>query len=336
MKKIIITIIVILIGISNSSAFPKGNSGKIDKKSETIQTPVMEGQIKESKNVVVARVNGVPITMRAVLKMMSYIARENYEPNLDMNEVKKDAINRLILQELAYQKAKQQDMNVDKKRIDDIIAGIKISLGGEDGFKRYLQKEMMTEDDLRSDIERREIVERIFKEEVMNQVIITEKDMKDYYKKNIYRFRQKENIVVTDIVFLLDIDKEESINRAKEVLKIIKEDIRKDLSKLKTDGDFVVRDVEIKEEKDRLRESEIYKEAKKLKVGEVSDVIKMSDSIHILILKSFIPEKEFSYEEVKEVILKDLRNEALKIRLKEWEEELKKDAKIELIEVKEE
>jgi parvulin-like peptidyl-prolyl isomerase len=333
----LIGVFLVLFLVSSSFAFPKGNSGRgIERQSEMQQmSDVMKEQLKGSRNTVVARVNGSPITMGSVLKMMSYIMRENPDPNLDANEVKKNAINRLILQELAYQKAKEKGMVVDKKRIDDAIAGLRISLGGEDGFKRYLQKEMITEDDLRSEIERREIVEKIFKDEVMNQVIISEDDVKDYYKKNLDRFRQNESMIVTDIVFLLDIKEEKSMERAKEILRTIKEDIKKDLSKLKKEDDFVVRDIEIKDQKDRLRESEIYNESKKLKVGEISDVIKLSDSIHILMLKSYTPEKEYSYEEVRELVLKELRNEALIKRLKVWEEELKKDANIEIIEVKE-
>lgn len=340
MKRLLIAFAVIILlamAATNGFAFPKNNPGKgSSRQSEIQQMPEsMRQQMAVARDAVVARVNGAPITMGAVLKMMQYIARQSYNPNPDMEEIKKDTINRLILQELIYQIAKKEGIVVDKKRIDDSIAGLKISLGGEEGFKRYLKREMVSEEELRAEIERKIIVEKRFQEEVLDKVTISEEELRDYYKKNINRFRQNENMIITDIVFILDQNKEESMNRAKGVLKILKDDPKKDLSRLTEERDLIIRDLEIKDEKDIMREKEIYDVAKGLKVGEISDAVKMSDSIHILILKSYTPKREFTYEEVKDTIFRELKNEALTKRLKEWEGELKKEARIEIIEIKE-
>lgn len=336
-KKSFLTLMIILILFSGTKgfAFPKGGSGKDQRGTPEDYQIQINSKIEGSKNVVVARVNDAPITMGAVLKMMQFIARQSYNPNPDMEEIKRDAINRLILQELVYQMAKKEGIVIDKKRIDDSIAGLKISLGGEEGFRRYLQREMVSEEELRAEIERKIIVEKRFQEEVLDKVTISEEELRNYYKKNISRFIQNENMIITDIVFILDQNKEESMNRAREVLKTLRDDPKKDLSRLTEEKDLIIRDLEIKDEKDRMREKEIYDVAKGLKIGEISDAIKMSDSIHILILKSYTPKKEFTYEEVKDIIFRELKNEALTKRLQEWEGELKKKARIEIIETKE-
>jgi parvulin-like peptidyl-prolyl isomerase len=336
MKKICIIGIVLVLSVlakDNVYAFPKSGSQKSHKTEKTPMSEEMREQILKSKDVVVAYVNGSPISMGDVLKMMNYVLSEKYNPEPDMKEIKKEALNRLILQELVYQKAKQEGIKIDKKRIDDSISGLKISLGGEEGFRRYLQNELTTEDELRKNLERRAVVEAKFKEDVLDRVSISDDEIRDYYKKNINRFKQEERMVVTDIVFILDTVKEESMDKAGEILKRLKADPKKNISILKDQDFLVVRELEIKDEKDRLREAEIYKAAKGLKPGEISDVIKMSDSIHILILKEHVAEKEFSFGEVKDFILNELKNDALIKRIREWEHDLKKDAKIEIIEV---
>lgn len=330
-----LSLVLFIIAEGNIYAFPKNNSQKSHKTEKAQMPEEMRQQILKSKDVVVARVNDSSITMGSVLKMMNYVLYERYNPEPDMGEIKKEALNRLILQELVYQKAKQEGIKIDKKRIDDSIAGLKISLGGEEGFRRYLQNELLTEDELRKILERNLVVEAKFKEDVLDRISISEDELRDYYKNNINRFRQEERMVVTDIVFILDIDKEESMDKAREILEKLKADSKRDLTKIKDHDFLIVRELEIKEEKDRLREAEIYKAAKKLKVGDISDVIRTSDSIHILILKEYVPEREFSYEESKKFILSELKNNALMKRIKEWEDNLKKDAKIEILEIKE-
>ena len=48
-----------------------------------------------------------------------------------MEEVKKQLFDRLILQELAYQKARALGLNAEQKNIDDAIANFKANVGGE-------------------------------------------------------------------------------------------------------------------------------------------------------------------------------------------------------------
>lgn len=204
-----------------------------------------------------------------------------------------------------------------------------------DDFKKYLQDEMTTEDRLRASIERDMLVEAIFTKEVFEKVSVSESALKESYERDIDKYRQDEKMIVTDVVFLLDINDEASFKKAEEILQSIKADKDKNPWKLQTDGSFIVRNIEMMEEKDREREREIYEVAKGLKKGEISDVIKLSDSIHIIKLIEYVPYRQFTFEEVKNSIMNRLRNEAAQKRVREWEEELKRDAKIEIIEVEE-
>jgi peptidyl-prolyl cis-trans isomerase C len=340
MKKISIALAVILllfITSANCFSFPKNNSsGKGQGGQPERQMPeAVRQQMEAARDVVVARVNGSPITMESVLKMMNRIAskkRQALSPDA-VEEIKKEALDRMIFQELVYQKAVSEGMKADKKKVEDTIASFKISLGGEDGFNNYLKNEMTTEDKLRAAVERDTLVEAKFTEEVFGKVSVSEDALKEDYERDIDKYRQQEKMTVTDVVFLLDINEDASIKKADEILQIIKADKDKNPWKLTPDSSFVVRNIEIMDDKDREREREIYEAAKGLKKGEISNVIKLSDSIHIIKLVEYTPYKQFTFEEVKSFIMDKLRNEAAQKRLKEWEQEFKKDANIEIIQV---
>ena len=64
--------------------------------------------------------------------------------------------------------------------------------------------------------------------------------------------------------------------------------------------------------------------------AEVSGVISAPDSLHIIKLLEYAPERPLTYEEAGGAIERKLRAAAQQKRRQEWEQELKKDAKIEL------
>jgi parvulin-like peptidyl-prolyl isomerase len=78
----------------------------------------------------------------------------------------------------------------------------------------------------------------------------------------------------------------------------------------------------------------LYEEAKKLQTGELSGVIKTADSLHVIKLKEYIPEKQLTFDQVKYAIEAGVRMRGRGNRMQEFESELKKGAKIEIIDVK--
>jgi parvulin-like peptidyl-prolyl isomerase len=107
---------------------------------------------------------------------------------------------------------------------------------------------------------------------------------------------------------------------------MVEDEENKDPWKLEPDGTFAVRELEI----NKLREKELYEAAIKLKPGELSGVVTTSDSLHVLKLKQYTPEKQFTFEEVRKAIEAKLRAKAEGERLRAWQAELRKGAKIEI------
>ncbi|MBI4685643.1 MAG: peptidyl-prolyl cis-trans isomerase [Nitrospirae bacterium] len=348
-QRVIIAIIVsVLLSFAictTGNAFPRGGSGKAPQ-TETGQTtqPAQQPQpsqeelekmkkgMEEAKKIVVAKVNGANITMAIVVMLMNRIAsNRQLTPSMPPEEVakiNKEALSKLILQELAYQKAKAEGLKVETKNIDEAISNFKANAGAEEEYKKFLEAQQVTEEELRAQIERSLLLQRIFAKEVYGKVVVPEAEVRKEYEKLKDRYIKPEKIVVIDVIFLIKTDSEDSIKKTKEVLKKINDDKDKDPWKLILDGTFIVRDFEIPKDKDK----ELSEEAKKLKVGELSGVIKTSDSFHIIKLKEYSPEKQLTFEEVRGSLEGKFRAAAQQKRLEEWGEELKKEAKIEIIE----
>ena len=84
--------------------------------------------IKAATDIVAARVNGAEITMQQVMTMMNrMIAKRGHADTAhdDLGEIRKAALNRLILQELALQQAKGLGIKAEQNKIDDAISALK-------------------------------------------------------------------------------------------------------------------------------------------------------------------------------------------------------------------
>lgn len=115
--------------------------------------------------------------------------------------------------------------------------------------------------------------------------------------------------------------------KAEEVLKEIQDEKDQNAWKLSLDGTFIVRVYDINKDRDK----ELYAAAKKLKEGQLSGIIKTAKALHIIKIKTYAPERQLTLEEVRGNIENALRVPAQDRRMLEWEQELRQDAKIEIV-----
>ena len=312
-------------GESVSQALPEKKSQQ-DQQKDVQQEP-----LQASKKVVVAKVNGAEISMYALVKMMNRIsAKSAAAPTPEDSEaVKKEALDRLVLQELAYQKALSQGLRAPQEAIDASLANLKENVGGEEGYKQLLEKEQVTEQELRTQVERSLTLERIFAQEVYQKTAIPEDELKKVYEKDKGNYIKPEKVSVVDVFFAGKDGDDSLAKRADTVRAKILQDKNRDPWKLVLDGTFTVRNYDLQKEKDR----HLLKEAKKLKKDEISRVIKTPDGAHIVKLREYSPERQLTLEEIRPNLEKQLRAPAQEMRLSEWERELRAKATIEIVDV---
>lgn len=129
-------------------------------------------------NELAARVNGVAITRAAVKAMAARMAGEG-----DAAAISKEALDRLILGELAYERAKEVGLTIAPEDIDNAINDIKDNVGGENMFQRTLAEQKMSEEDLRRELGRDLLIKRIIQKEVLAGIVIDPDELKQEIEK---------------------------------------------------------------------------------------------------------------------------------------------------------
>lgn len=288
---------------------------------------------KEARKVVVATVNGAPVSIDSLIRMMNRLAVKNL-PNQTpepAEKLKQKALDRLIQQELAYQKAKANGLKPEEKYSDEAMANLRASFGGEKEYAEFLKQQNVTESELREQTDRSLTIELILAREVNDKASVPEDELRKEYDREKQHYMVPEKVSVIDVAFIVKRDNDKNSRRkANTILRKLRADKDKDPWKLVLDGTFIIRTIDISINK----EKELYTAAKKLKVGGLSGVIKASDGLHIIKLKNYQPERTPPFEEAKTSIETKLKPQARQKRLAEWERELRQDAKIEIKDVK--
>ncbi len=278
----------------------------------------------EAKKLVVAKVNNAELSMDSLVNMMNRLPEKAGGAPESLEERRKRALDSLVLLELAYQRANERGLMVDPAKIDLSINNFINNTGGEKEYAEYLKNNNITEADLRSEIERGLAIELIYAKEVIDSVSIPEQELRREYEKEQEQLIQPEKVSIVD-VYVFKNDAKGA--KAEKLLRMIKADAAQDPWKLVLDGSFTVRKLLVRSE----REREIYEAAKKLKPQQFSGVISASDGFHIIKLENYSPERKLTFEEAKTKMEATLKGPAVEKRTREWEEELKKDAKIEIL-----
>ncbi len=299
---------------------------KLHPAAETI-SPRAAATPRDERKIIVAKVNDAVITQRSLHDMMDRMSALNRESPGPPEEVRRKALDQLVLQELALQEAARQGLHLKERDID---AAISYLVGhNQKDYDAFLAKRNETDVEFRSGLERGMLLQLIIAKEVTEKVSVSEDEVRKEYEGRKGRFIEPEIVSVVDVAISAKLDSGASRKKAAELIARIKADKDKNPWSLAPDGDFIVRDLDLKKEK----EPALYDAARKLKEGELSGAIKTGDGVHIMKLSEYTPERQLSYEEVKGPLEQKLRADALRKRREAWEQELKKGAKIEILDV---
>ena len=280
------------------------------------------------KKIIVAKVNDVPLTMDALVKMINNLPDKiPASPPETTDERKKRGLDSLVLLELAYQRASSMELTADPVNVQIGVQNYRENIGNEKEIAEYLARQNVTEADIYAEVERGLTIDRIYTREVVERVIVPEDELKQEFAREKQNLIKPEKMSVIDVYLFKDEGKV-SQKKAKALLKKIKADPKQDPWKLVLDGTFMVRNLSVRKDRDR----EIYKSALTLKPETLSNVIRDEKGIlHIVKLKEYSAERPLTFDEAKPLMTEKLKGPLLEKKTHEWEEELKKGAKIELL-----
>ncbi len=289
----------------------------------------------------VARVDGVSILQRdldeataALIPQASYHQNVNAEK---LREIRKQALENLIREELFYRAGVQKGYRVPPGEINKRFAEIRKAYPAQKAFREALKKYGITEVGLRKKIEHMKLAEILLKEEVTKKAALKEKDLRDYYQKNQEKFQKPEAVRLSHILIKAP---PEAQKEEKEKLKKKAEDL---LQKLKKGDDFAKLAWDNSDDASRVKggdlgevhrgrlEPELEGPAFALKKGEMSGLVTSIYGYHILKAMDKLPPRQLKFEEIKDKLQKELEDKDREKRLANLVKNLKENAKIEIL-----
>ena len=276
----------------------------------------------------VAKVNSTTLTQKDLdAELDRLIPQITFHRNIP-DEKRKNyygtALEELINRELQYQYALAQGMKPDKAQVDHQIKGVRKKFKTKEGYETYLRKENLTEEKLRTNFEKDVLVQKIITKMVTEPSRMDEAALKGYYKEHASMYKRPESVRLRLIA-----TKDEK--KADEILGRVKagEDFGGLAANMSEDA-YRVKDGDIGYVHKGRMLPELEQVAFKLKVGEVSDLIKTKDVWFIIKVEDKQPEEQLSFDDVKEKMKKELETKKAQELQTKWIQELRSKAKIEI------
>lgn len=143
-----------------------------------------------------------------------------------LEEVREAIIKQLIEDRLILSEAKKQNITIEEKEIDSRINDIRNKVGGDKELDNMLNQQNLTVNELRARYKEKIMIRKLIDQKVGARIIITPLEVKNYYNENKEQFLNPEEIQLRQILIKIkpgQDGQEESLRRAREIIKRIKE-----------------------------------------------------------------------------------------------------------------
>lgn len=277
---------------------------------------------------VVMMVNGVKITKTELDKGVKALFPARYYHGTISDEkliaFEKEVLDELLENELIFQHAKSIGITISQSKIDESIEKLKKILKTQKRFEEVLQKTEYTLKTFRKAIYREEIIKKFNKENI--EVNLGDNELKDYYEKNKYKFKEPERIVAKIIYVRTDPTDLKGKSKAKDRIK-------EAYKKINDGQDFADIAAEYSTSMSRIKggdlgyihkgmlEPAVEKKAFAMDANTTSEIIEEEIGFFIVKVEKIIKANQLPFDLVKEKLAKDLKK---KIEKEKKESLLKK------------
>lgn len=285
---------------------------------KSIEMPTKTGKIVELPKDIAATVNDIPITKKQheeELNRLLISPGSHGGINADKKEeLSQLALEELIARELAYQEAKKIGLKASQTEITASLNRIKKRYQNAQSFNQALVVEKTNEEELKKQIERDLLLEKINRIEIEDQARISDAQAKQHYETNKAKFVLPISLRLWSIVVKIEAGRETEG----------KQKIDKAYQLLNEGGDFFSVAYKYSDDDYRItggdygwvHRGQLVPELEQIvfsaKVNEITGPIQTSFGWQILKVGEIRPEKQMSYEEVKEKIKEGLYKQRLR------------------------
>ena len=298
---------------------------------------------------VLVKVNGDIVTktefeQRQVQTLRQRPEFANVTPNSEelrtaIAEITPELILNAVDELLLLQRGREQGWAMGDEQFNNIVENIRKenNITSDEQFEAALKQEGLTLPELRKSLEKQMLISRVQQQDVMSKIAVTDEESKAYYEKHKDQFTTPSSITLREI--LVEVPKtDQGINAAQdEEAKEKAENIRARLvagepfPRLAADlsdaaskanggliGPFNSNDLA----------QPLLERLKKMKPGDITEVMRTSRGYQILKLESRSEEKVLSYDDARQQISDAVAEEKRRGELQKYVERLREQASI--------
>lgn len=294
----------------------------------------------------VARVNDAVLTQRDLLRemyaMFPYTRQHGGGMPKSMEpEMRAGALDMIIFDELVYQKAVRRKLLIPAAKVASAEASFRKQFPSPDKFQEYLKFECQGSTRLlRQRIRRSLLIEALLKAEVTNKSVVSLAEARRFYDKNPKQFEHGESFTIQTISIMPpakgDEDtQKEARKRADDAFQRAKatKDYREFglLAEKVSDDDWHINMGDRKNVDAAQLPPPLVEKARRMKPGEVSDLLQLGPYYTIFRLNGRTPAGKTKFDEVKAKLQSDLqKSKADKLRA-DMNKRLRQSAKVETL-----
>jgi len=253
-----------------------------------------------------------------------------------IHEVRQKVLSQMIEDKLVYQEAVQMGIEVQDEEVDKEFAAMKAKMEKPEELDQMLKVEGLTMGALRERLKKQAMVRQLQDREVRSKVIVSPREIEDFFNKNPEQFKVKERIRVRS----LTVKKSEEARgkgltdeKARQRIELLEQKIRlyRNFDQVVTDfsedslakqeglGDWIERGAMIESVDEVIFNTP---------VGQMTGIVETPIGYHIFRIEAKEPGKVRTFEEVKDQIAGYLFQQKSNERFRDWMEEVKKAAYI--------
>lgn len=290
---------------------------------------------------IAAKVNGVEIKESRLQRALEgYMKEKGRNVGAIRNpraydKLRNEILDILIGQELLWSAAKKDKVISSDEEVERAFNQFKAKFKQESDFVTVLERDGYTKKTYREELRQRLSAKKWVDEKVFGKIEVKDKEVHEFYKENEKRFVMPEQVRARHILMTVkpDADKK-TIKKAKATLAKLKKKLKKGesfekLAKENSQGPSAPNGGDLGYFGRGAMVKPFEEAVFKLKVGEVSDVVKTQFGYHLIKLEDKQAERKLPEAEVSERVRQHLHRQKSEQALQDTLKSLKEKAKIE-------
>lgn len=253
-----------------------------------------------------------------------------------LSEARRSILNQLIEDRLVYQETKRLKIEVTEEEVNARYLEFKSRFKGEGEAEKLLAEQGLTPAKLKERYRQQIAIRKLHQYYIRSKILVTPKDIQDYYQSHLAKFTQKERLKVKTIT----IRKSEASVRSKEADPVAREKAEEILRHLYAGEKFETLAARYSEDNKATGGGDLGVVQRgdlvegidmvlfNLKPGEISPIMETDMGFHIFKVVEKRPRQVNPFDQVRDDIHDFLFRKKSRERFGEWMKDLKKSAYI--------